>query len=410
MAQNGSFVTVKNHQLSVNDKPLYYVGTNYWYGGLIGLEKNPKRGIERLKAELDFLQQKGVRNLRILAGAEGEGLAMGTNRVQPPLQKTKAVFDTSYLNGLDILLSEMAKRNMKAVIFLSNNWEWSGGFLQYLRWNDMISDSVFRHSMSWDDTRDYISKFYSCKDCIADYFKQVNLLLEHTNKITNIKLADDPAIMAWEIANEPRPMRPAAIEDYKRWIAAVASFIKQKDKHHLVTIGTEGYIGTENKRIYQIIHADKNIDYLTIHIWPKNWDWFHGKDIAGGMNSVIAKTRQYITDHVEIATQLNKPLVIEEFGLPRDGQVFTPGSPTRYRDQYYREIFSILQKNKTENGTIAGVNFWSYAGNIKPAHERWQEGDEYIGDPPMEEQGLNAVFNADISTWQLIEKVTKTLQ
>lgn len=401
-AQSLHFMTVKGHQFFLDEKPAYFVGANYWYGGMLGLQKDAKKGIDRLKAELDFLRSKGVTNLRILAGAEGSGLIIGVERVGPALQISKAVFDEDVLIGLDIVLSEMDKRNMKAVIYLSNNWEWSGGFLQYLKWNDRIADSVFNSKLSWDETRDIVSEFYTCGPCKQDYNKQIGILINRINTVTKIKYIDDPTIMSWEIANEPRPMRPSVIPEYKQWIAAVARTIKTMDKNHLVTIGTEGYIGTENPGVYEAIHADQHIDYLTIHIWPKNWAWFTGTDFAAGMDSVFSKTENYISQHVTIADKLNKPLVIEEFGLPRDGHSFVPGSNTTMRDNYYRFIFAALLKSKNENGPLGGANFWSYAGSIKPVHTHWEKGDEYIGDPPMEEQGLNVVFDSDTSTWDII--------
>ncbi|MEO7524587.1 MAG: hypothetical protein ABIT58_10860 [Ferruginibacter sp.] len=402
-AQQDGFVKSNGHQFTLNGEPLYYIGTNYWYGGLLGLNRDKKKGIDRLRAELDFLKDNLVCNLRLMAGPEGSGLVSGVDRVGPPLQPRKGIFDNDFLNGLDLLLSEMGKRNMKAVIFLSNNWEWSGGFLQYLQWNGQMEDSVFRRKLNWDETRDYVSKFYSCDSCKADYLTQVNYVLEHVNIITKKKYKDDPAIMSWEIANEPRPMRPSAVANYKAWLSDVSNFIKSKDNNHLVTIGTEGYIGTENIEIYEAIHSDKNIDYLTIHIWPKNWEWFKEKAIAAGMDSVLAKTKDYISIHEQIANKINKPLVVEEFGLPRDGHSFELNSTTTYRDQYYQSIFSLLEKNKINHGPVGGVNFWSYGGIVKPLHERWQPGDEYIGDPPMEEQGLNAVFNGDETTWAIIK-------
>jgi mannan endo-1,4-beta-mannosidase len=36
---------VRGHQFVVDGKPHYFVGTNYWYGGLLGLEKDKKRGV-----------------------------------------------------------------------------------------------------------------------------------------------------------------------------------------------------------------------------------------------------------------------------------------------------------------------------------------------------------------------------
>ncbi len=392
-----------NSQFFLDDKPLYYIGTNYWYGGLIANGNDKKTGINRLRAELDFLKSNGVMNLRILAGAEGKGLIAGVDRIGPPLQEPRGVFNDHILQGLDMLLSEMSTRNMKAVIFLSNNWEWSGGFLQYLRWNNEISDSVFRRKLNWDETRDFVSKFYSCNECKSDYLQQVNYIVNRTNTITKKKYAEDATIMAWELANEPRPMRPAAINDYIQWIKNVSSFIKQKDNNHLITIGTEGYIGTENMQVYESIHGIKYVDYLTIHIWPKNWEWFKGTDIAAGMDSVLAKTMDYISKHKAEAILLSKPLVIEEFGLPRDNHSFDINSGTTSRDKYYQAIFDELEKSKNSDGVIAGANFWTYGGDVKPRDIHWKTGDQYIGDPPMEEQGLNAVFNSDQTTWKIIK-------
>src|SRR5215217_4250089 len=121
-AQN-AFVSVNHHQFILNDKPYYYIGANYWYGGVLGLEKDRARGTERLRKELDFLKSKGINNLRVMAAAEGSGLVHGVERVGPPLQTEKGKFDERILDGLDILLDEMNKRDMKAVLFLSNNWE-----------------------------------------------------------------------------------------------------------------------------------------------------------------------------------------------------------------------------------------------------------------------------------------------
>ena len=56
-SQRPEFVSVKDGQLNLNDKPYYFIGTNYWYDSLLGLEKDKGRGIERLRTELDFLKK-----------------------------------------------------------------------------------------------------------------------------------------------------------------------------------------------------------------------------------------------------------------------------------------------------------------------------------------------------------------
>lgn len=267
-----SFVKVKGQQFVVDGKPYYYIGTNYWYGSLLALKTDPVHGKERLKKELDFLKARGVTNLRVLVGAEGAGKINGVDRVDPAFQTAQGVFNEEVLNGLDFLLMEMSKRQMYAVLYLSNNWEWSGGFLQYLNWNGEISDTTLKRKLSWDEQRDYTSRFYSCESCKNDYRKQLEYIFNHKSSYTGKTYDHEPAIMAWELANEPRPMRVKAIDSYKNWISLTAAYIKSVDKNHLVTIGTEGFMGTEESYdLFKEIHGNEHIDYLTIHIWPKNW-------------------------------------------------------------------------------------------------------------------------------------------
>ena len=241
------------------------------------------------------------------------------------------------------------------------------------------------------------------------YNEQVDLILNRTNKISKKKYINDPAIMAWELANEPRPMRPAAESDYKKWIADVSAMIKAKDKNHLVTLGHEGLMGTESLKLFEEIHADKNVDYLTIHIWAKNWGWFQGEKVAEGYQNVVEKASAYLNAHIAVAKKLDKPLVIEEFGLPRNAQSFDITSSTALRDDYYGKMFAFVAESAKTGGVLAGANFWAFGGTSRPTRGQifWKKGDDYMGDPPMEEQGLNTVFDSDKTTWAIINKYSK---
>lgn len=409
-AQQNGFVKSRGHQFLVKGVPYYYIGANYWYGGLLASQKDPAKGKQRLIKELDFLKSQGVNNLRVLVGAEGEGKINGVDRVKPALQAKHLVFDPEFLKGLDFLLMEMAKRKMYAVLFLSNNWEWSGGFLQYLNWNGQIDKETLQRKLNWDEQRDYTSKFYTCDPCKSDYQKQLDFVLKHKNFYTGKKYINEQAIMAWELANEPRPMRTEAVDAYKKWISSTADHIKSIDKNHLVTIGSEGFMGTEeNWDLFKEIHAYKNIDYLTIHIWPKNWSWFKDSPTIENMPLVIEKTLAYIKQHERIARQVNKPLVIEEFGLPRDKHAFDPSTSTKLRDEYFASIFSLWANSRDHNGAIAGCNFWAFGGIARPINGQsfWKEGDDFSGDPPQEEQGLNTIFDSDKSTWKMMKQYLK---
>lgn len=410
-ARPGRFVAVNGHRFELNGAPYYFVGTNYWYGSLLALETDKKRGVERLGRELDFLKANGVTNLRLIAGAEGSGMLNGVTRVGPPLQPEQGKFDDAVLEGLDRVLFEMGKRGMKAVIFFSNNWEWSGGFQQYLIWNGVISNEWLGKKPSWDELRDNVAKFYSCMQCIASYEQQVIKLLGRTNTITKKKYVYDPAIMAWELANEPRPMRPSANDDYRKWIEKTAALIKSYDRNHLVTIGHEGWIGTQDIKLFEQVHSGPNIDYLTIHIWPKNWGWFDDGKLAEGFSKALDETIRYIRDNTAVAVKLNKPLVIEEFGLPRDHQSFDPASDTSFRDLYYKTVLSFIGNQPGGNRHIAGANFWAFGGTARPKKGQlfWKSGDQFMGDPPMEEQGLNTVFDSDTTTWTIIRATGRAI-
>lgn len=407
------FVKVDKGRFTIQNKPYYYIGANYWYGGLLALSADSVKGRERLRKELDFLKSQGVTNLRVLAGAEGKGMINGVDRVKPALQPEHNIFDPNVLKGLDFLLYEMGKRKMYAILYLSNNWEWSGGFLQYLNWNGQIDASALKDKPTWDNLRDMTSKFYTCEPCVQDYKKQLNYILHRVNTYSKKAYINEPAIMAWELANEPRPMRPASVEAYKIWVKDITQTIKSIDKNHLVTLGTEGYIGTEESdQLYEDIHAPAQVDYLTIHIWPKNWSWFSDTSIVKGMPTVIENTQNFIKRNAAVAAKLTKPLVIEEFGLPRDLHSFDPKATTTSRDKYYALIFDQLLNSKRTGGVITGCNFWAFGGTARPIPGQlfWKDGDDYMGDPPQEEQGLNTVFDSDASTWKIIKKYTLLLK
>src|SRR5207253_362881 len=102
---------------------------------------------------------------------------------------------------------------------------WSGGFQQYLIWNKQISADWLTRKPTWDELRDLVAKFYTCKACVAAYRQQVEFVIGHRNTVNGRHYVDDPTIMTWELANEPRPMRPGAHEAYLKWISDSAGLI-----------------------------------------------------------------------------------------------------------------------------------------------------------------------------------------
>jgi mannan endo-1,4-beta-mannosidase len=401
------FVKVENGHFTVSGKSYYYIGTNFWYGAILGSEGQGGNR-SRLLKELDLMKVHGIENLRVLVGAEGPNGIQ--NRVTPTLQPKPGVYNDTLLNGLDYLLAEMGKRNMKAVLFLNNSWDWSGGLVQYLQWNGYKNAPVLGEENGWAKYQAFTTQYYEFDSCKLQFFNHIRFILNRVNSISKIAYTDDPAIMSWEIANEPRVFSAKNKPLFVDWIKETSALIKSLDKNHLVTTGSEGQMGSEGDMdLFQRIHADANIDYLTIHIWPKNWSWIKPDSIAQTVEGAILKTNDYILKHQEIAKLLKKPMVIEEFGLPRDNHKYGLENPTRARDKYYTNIFDQVYSSAQQNGVIGGCNFWSWGGLARPRTDRifWQPGDDLMGDPGQEEQGLNSVFDTDSTVLIVKEYNTK---
>lgn len=404
--QKSKFIKVENGHFIRDGKPYFYIGANYWYGGILG-SKGKEGNRQRLLEELDLMKANGIDNLRILAGAEGPDGE--PRRVSPALQLSPGVYNQELLEGLDFVLAEMGKRKMVAILFLTNAWEWSGGFSQYVNWSTQkpipYPDT---DGHTWSEFMSFSGTFLQCANCQEKLRNHIKYMLARTNQITGIAYVNDPTIMTWELANEPRAFSNANKVPFLNWVNETAAYIKSLDPNHLVTTGTEGSWGCENDiELFEKIHSSKNVDYMTVHIWPFNWSWLNPKDMQGTMSKAIENTGKYIDEHLVVANKLNKPLVFEEFGLPRDGFVFTPGSPVTLRDQYYDYAFKRVLESAGKKGMMAGANFWTFSGIGQPNADRadnmWKAGDDYLGDPPQEAQGLNSVFNSD-PTMKIVKK------
>lgn len=406
--ENGmaDFVTVRDGEFRLGDSTYRFIGTNFWYGPILASEgRGGDR--QRLARELDFLQELGVTNLRVLAGADGaEGLA---SHVEPTLQTAPGVYNDTLLRGLDYFLADLEKRGMKAVVYLNNAWEWSGGFSTYLEWAG-AGKAVNPADAGYPAYMAYASNFVRNDSARALAAKHVENIVTRVNTVTGKPYTESPAIMAWQIANEPRPFAEESMRPFAEWIGETARQIKKLDGNHLVSVGSEGSWGCENSiELWNEIHAIPEVDYATIHIWPYNWSWVRPENLTDSVAKAIANTDAYIGEHHRSLAEAlgatggngtSKPIVLEEFGYPRDGMAIAPGSSVEGRDRYYQFVFDEVCKG----GRLAGVNFWAWGGYAQPAHESWQRGDDYTGDPAQEAQGLNSVFVSDSTTLDIIRK------
>ena len=404
-----SFIKVNADGQFVRDgKPYYFVGANFWYGAILGSEGEGGNR-ERLHKELDFLKSIGINNLRVLVGADGENGIK--TRVEPSLQVAPGVYNDTILAGLDYFMNELRERDMTAVLYLNNSWEWSGGYSVYLQWSGH-GDVVVPAVDGWPAYMEYVKQFPQSDSAKALFANHVNYIVSRTNRYNQIKYVDDPTIMSWQIGNEPRAFSDENKEPFARWMADVAAQIKSLDPNHMVSSGSEGSWGCEmDMNLFEKIHADPNINYLNIHIWPYNWSWVKADSLKELLPRAKENTKKYIDDHMVIARKYSKPIVLEEFGFPRDGFSFSKEAPTTARDEYYRYVFDLIRQDRESGGLFAGCNFWAWGGfaGQNPDHVFWEKGDDYTGDPAQEQQGLNSVFATD-STIEIIKAENRKLQ
>ena len=395
------FVKVVDGHFQRNGKPYYYVGTNFWYGAILGSEGRGGNR-ERLCQELDDMKAMGIDNLRILVGSDGEEGVL--TKVEPTLQKAPGVYNDTILAGLDYLLMEMGKRDMVAVLYLNNSWEWSGGYGFYL---EHAGEGVAPrpNEDGYPAFMNFMRKYATSEKAHKLFYDYVRFIISRTNRYTNVAYVDDPAIMSWQIGNEPRAFGKEELQPFTNWLKEASALIRSLDKNHLISIGTEGAWGCEGDyETYEKISSDPNIDYCNIHIWPYNWSWAKPDRLIEDLPAACDSTKQYIDRHIEICDRLNKPLVMEEFGYPRDGFKFDKKTSTKGRDGYYKYVFSLVAENAEKGGKFAGCNFWAWGGRANPQHEQWLPGDDYPGDPAQEAQGLNSVFSTDITTLEIVKQ------
>lgn len=400
-----NFVKRDGMRFVLNGETYRYVGANMWYAAYLGADA-AYGNRPRLLRELDRLKALGLNNLRILASSE---LSPLNNSLDPAFSAKGKPYNETLLVGLDFLMAEMAKRDMKAVLYLTNFWEWSGGMMAYKYWTTGKLIHAGDPAHPWPAYGDNSALFYKDKKAIKLYHDYTRALVTRTNSFTGKAYRDDETLMAWQLCNEPRPtggpanyaaMRP----HYQAWINETSKLIRSLDQNHLISLGHEGTMGCVQREDC-VTEAHDVIDYTTAHIWPQNWAWIDTKDFKGTFKKTEKNTLDYIEAHIKLAKLMNKPLVIEEFGFPRDDG-YESGSPTHWRDLFYNLIYSAVEDAMKSGGPMAGSNFWAWGGEGRAQHADYKlkRGETaYIGDPPHEPQGWYSVFDNDVSTKALIK-------
>ena len=382
-------LAVRGTRLVRDERTFLASGLNYWGGPVLARDPGAA-GWDRVRRDLDQIQALGVNVVRTLGATEGPDTE--PLRIVPSIQFDRGRTDPAGVAGVVRFADELRRRGMFGIFVLNNFWPWSGGMAQYVAWADggPIPYPPPQPGGSFDRYIEFTSRFYESGGAREAYRAYVRFLVP--------MLAKNPAVV-WELANEPRGVNHVAA--YRGWIDETARLIKSLAPSQLVTTGSEGETAWPETAGNDVVqdHRSPAIDFVTCHLWAQNWGWVGAESLAEDFPAALELARRYVRRHAALAATVGKPLLVEEFGFPRDGASFDPATPTTLRDRYFDAIYSLVHSLMADT-PMAGILPWAWSGSARPPRpgEAWRRGNPLVGDPPHEPQGWYGIYDTDTTT------------
>ena len=143
---------------------------------------------------------------------------------------------------------------------------------------------------------------------------------------------------------------------------------------------------------------------LPAQIWPQNWGWGDASSESSHARAT-SKALEYLESHVHrVREGVAKPLLVEEFGLARDGQTHELAGSARRRNAFYEAVM-----HRSADLGVVGVMPWAWGGEGRPRSPGcyWRAGDDIIGDPPHEPQGWYSIFDRDEATLSTLKRLAR---
>lgn len=119
--------------------------------------------------------------------------------------------------------------------------------------------------------QDFASRFYETPRAIDMYHAFVKLLVQRRNTFNGRLYREDPTILSWQLANEPRALSKG--DAYRSWIQKTARLIRSMDCAHLISLGSEGVTRWPEYVQNDYVQDSLHVDYVTVHVRPEDWGW-----------------------------------------------------------------------------------------------------------------------------------------
>ncbi|KAI0821629.1 mannanase [Trametes gibbosa] len=328
------FVKVAGQKFVLNGATFPLVGANSYWVGLMGYSTAQmnqafadiaKTGAttvrtwratssSRLSARVSLTQQSRGRGFNDVTSANGVYYQLWQNG------KPTVNTGTTGLMNFDNVIAAAKANGIRLIVALTNNWSDYGGMDVYV---NQIANSP-NHDL-----------FYTNTNVVAAYKSYIKTFVG--------RYANEPTILGWELANEPRcrgstgtSSGTCTTKTITDWASDISAYIKSIDSNHLVAIGDEGFFNEPGNPSYPYqgsegidFNANLNIstiDFGTAHLYPGSW---------GQTTDPTGWGSQWIIDHATSQKLANKPVILEEFGV-------TDSQPSTYTAWYNTVITSGL--------------------------------------------------------------------
>jgi len=300
---------------SATGAPFFFGGTNAYYAAINGL-MTPQ--------ELAFMfsQQasKGVTVMRVFAFDFFNSFG-----IWPSLGA--ATPNQAALVQLDRVMAAAARYKMKVILVFSNYESFLGGVEEW------VAQKYGPPQIDAPSTRYPRELFYTDVDLRCQFRAYMKFLVQRTNTINGRLYRTDPAILSFELQNEPKTtdnfekiigLRPGSI--VCNWVNEQSSYLSQVLKvTQLISVGDEGYMYNPSYTgpFAFLNNGSKGSDFKcnlqqpsvsmgTLHLYPGLWGM--SANPAAGSNS-FTSLGEFINCRKKVANSLNKPLIIEEYGV-----------------------------------------------------------------------------------------------
>ncbi|RPB05406.1 glycoside hydrolase, partial [Choiromyces venosus 120613-1] len=322
-------VTRSGTEFRLNWRRFYFVGSNAYWLPMLENQADVNNALDRVK--VSGMKVLRIRGFADLTSGSGSTTAFQIWSGSAPTVNTGA----NGLQRLDYIVSAARARNIRLVIPLVNNWGDYGGMDRCI--NSMATGSM--HDAFYTST--------AIKNAYENYVRAV---------ITRYSTTE-PTIFSWQLTNGLRckgslgatsACNPVMLT---AWVNEMSTYIKLLDPNHMVSV-SEGFFNRARNSDWQYGGGEgvfdneaylrlPNVDYGTFHLYVTSWS----KTYAWG--------DQWIKDHAAVATAIGKPMVLEEYSVPRSSGL---------RLSVYRTWHDIVLAN-----AIAGDMYWQFGTMLSNA-------------------------------------------